>query len=91
MVDLQFAVRKLEREFSQAYYLEVWDWVQSAETFVDKLAVLYKILNSNRSEWSGGQSATNLEESIKRGIALDIMNTVLNQMRYEEIKNKEVV
>jgi hypothetical protein len=91
MADLQFAVRKLERDFYQEYYLEVWEWVQGADRFADKLSVLYKILSNSGSEWSGGHSATNLEERVKRDVALSIMSTVINQMRYADIKETEAV
>ena len=65
--------------------------MQGADRFADKLAVLYKILSNSGSEWSGGHSATNLEERVKRDVALSIMSTVINQMRYADIKETEAV
>lgn len=89
--ELQFAVRKLEKEFYQQYYLEVFEEVKLIPQFSRKMAFLHGIISSNSSEWSGGHTATNLEESIKRDIAIDIMKNVINQMTYEEIKAKEAV
>lgn len=91
MADLQFAVRKLERDFYQEYYLEVWERVQGANKFSDKLAVLYNVLSSSGSEWSGGHSATNLEERVKRDVALSIMSTVIGEMRYADLNEQEAV
>ena len=91
MADLQFAVRKLERDFYRDYYLEVWERVQGTDKFSDKLAVLYNVLSSSGSEWSGGHSATNLEERIKRDVALSIMSTVIGEMKYADLKEQEAV
>lgn len=91
MADLQFAVRELERDFYREYYLEVWERVQGADKFSDKLAVLYNVLSSSGSEWSGGHSATNLEERVKRDVALSIMSTVIGEMRYADLNQQEAV
>jgi len=56
-----------------------------------KMGFLYNIIRNSSSEWSGGHSATNLEERIKRDIAIDIMGTVINMMTWEEVKQREAV
>lgn len=91
MADLQFAVRKLEKKFYEQYYLETYEQVNLIPEMSRKMAFLHNVITSNSSEWSGGHSATNLEERIKRDVAIDIMRTVINMMTWEEVKQKEAV
>lgn len=89
MADLQFAVRKLEKEFYEQYYLETFGQVKLIPEMSRKMGFLHNIITNNSSEWSGGHSATNLEERIKRDVAIDIMRTVINMMTWEEVKSKQ--
>lgn len=91
MADLQFAVRKLEKEFYEQYYLETFEQVKLIPEMSRKMGFLHNVISSNSSGWSGGHSATNLEERIKRDVAIDIMRTVINMMTWEEVKQKEAV
>ena len=91
MADLQFAIRKLEKEFYEQYYLETYEQVKLIPEMSRKMGFLHNIITSNSSEWSGGNSATNLEERVKRDIALDIMRTIIIMMTWEEVKRKEAV
>lgn len=91
MADLQFAIRKLEKEFYEQYYLETYEQVKLIPEMSRKMGFLHNIITSNSSEWSGGNSATNLEERVKRDIAIDIMRTVIIMMTWEEVKRKEAV
>jgi hypothetical protein len=89
MADLQYGVRELERRFYEEYYLEVFEQVKLIPEMSRKMGFLHNIISSNSSEWSGGHSATNMEERIKRDIAIDIMRTVINMMTWEEVKSKQ--
>lgn len=91
MADLQFAIRKLEKEFYKQYYLETYEQVKLIPEMSRKMGFLHNIITNNSSEWSGGHSATNLEERIKRDVAIDIMRTVINMMTWEEVKQREAV
>jgi hypothetical protein len=91
MADLQFAIRKLEKEFYEQYYSETFEQVKLIPEMSRKMGFLHNIITSNSSEWSGGNSATNLEERVKRDIAIDIMRTVIIMMTWEEVKRKEAV
>ena len=89
MADFQFTVRKLEKEFYEQFYLETFEQVKLIPEFSRKLGFLHNIITNNSSEWSGGHSATNMEERIKRDVAVDIMRTVINMLTWEEVKAKE--
>ena len=91
MADLQYGVRELERRFYEEYYSEVFEQVELIPEMSRKMGFLHNIITNNSSEWSGGYSATNLEERVKRDIAIDIMRTVINMMTWEEVKRKEAV
>jgi len=91
MADLQFAIRKLEKEFYEQYYLETYEQVKLIPEMSRKMGFLHNIITNNSSEWSGGNSAINLEERVKRNIAIDIMRTVIIMMTWEEVKRKEAV
>ena len=46
-------------------------------------------MQSNSSNWSGGYSATNMEEQMRREIAVDILRTVAMEIMYSESKKEK--
>ena len=84
MTDLKFKVRELERAFWKEEYLRQFDEVKACDTFGRKVAFLQNVIQSNSSNWSGGYSATNLEEQMRREIAVDILRTVAMEIMYDE-------
>lgn len=91
MTDLKFEVRELEKKFFKAEYLRINEEVEQIETFGRKIAYLQNIMQSSSSNWSGGYSATNMEEQIRREIAVDILRGVAMQLMFKENKvNTEV-
>jgi hypothetical protein len=92
MTDLKFAVRELERTFWKEEYLRQFDEVKACDTFGRKVAFLQNVIQSNSSSWSGGYSATNMEEQMRREIAVDILRTVAMEIMYDENqRQKEAV
>lgn len=92
MADLKFAVRELEKQFWKEEYLRIFDEVKARDSFGDKVAYLQNVMQSNSSCWSGGQSATNMEEQIRREIAIDILRNVAMEIMFSENqKEKEAV
>lgn len=89
MNDLQFAVRELEKAFFKAEYLRMHEEVMLLDSPAKQVGYLQSVMSSNSSTWSGAQSATNLQEQIRRDIAIDILRTVAGRMMYEEVKTKE--
>ena len=84
MTDLKFKVRELERAFWKEEYLRQFDEVKACDTFGRKVAFLQNVIQSNSSSWSGGYSATNMEEQMRREIAVDILRTVAMEIMYDE-------
>ena len=91
MADLKFAVRELEKTFFREEYLRVFDEVKACGSFGRKVAYLQNIIQSASSNWSGGYSATNMEEQIRREVAVDILRTVAMEIMYEENKRQQVL
>ena len=91
MADLKFAVRELEKTFFREEYLRVFDEVKACGSFGRKVAYLQNIIQSASSNWSGGYSATNMEEQIRREVAVDILRTVAMEIMYEENKCQQVL
>lgn len=91
MADLKFAVRELEKQFYRDEYLRVFDEVKMCDGFGRKVAYLQNVMQSNSSSWSGGFSATNMEEQMRREIAVDILRTVAMEIMHEENKAKREV
>jgi len=89
MADLKFAVRELEKTFWKEEYLRLFDEVKNCNTFGRKVAYLQNVIQSNSSNWSGGYSATNMEEQMRREIAVDIMRTVAMEIMYDENKRQK--
>jgi hypothetical protein len=88
MADLKFAVRELEKQFWKEEYLRQFDEVKHCDTFGRKVAFLQNVIQSNSSNWSGGYSATNMEEQMRREIAVDILRTVAMEIMYDENKRQ---
>lgn len=86
MADLKFAVRELEKQFWKEEYLRLFDEVKSCDAFGKKVAFLQNVIQSNSSNWSGGYSATNMEEQMRREIAVDILRTVAMDIMFNENK-----
>ena len=84
MADLKFKIRELEKAFWKDEYLRLFDEVKACDTFGRKVAYLQNVIQSNSSNWSGGYSATNLEEQMRREIAVDILRTVAMEIMYDE-------
>jgi hypothetical protein len=91
MADLKFAVRELEKTFFREEYLRVFDEVKACGSFGRKVAYLQNIIQSASSNWSGGYSATNMEEQIRREIAVDILRTVAMEIMYDENQRQQVL
>lgn len=89
MADLKFAVRELEKTFWREEYLRQFDEVKHCDTFGRKVAYLQNVIQSNSSNWSGGYSATNMEEQMRREIAVDILRTVAMEIMYDENKRQQ--
>ena len=89
MADIKFAVRELEKTFFREEYLRVFDEVKACDTFGRKVAYLQNVIQSNSSNWSGGYSATNMEEQIRREIAVDILRSVAMEIMYDENQRKK--
>jgi hypothetical protein len=89
---MRHEIWKLQEDFRREYYLEVYENVKLMPEFSKKVHYLQGIIKTNASEWSGGHSATNLEESIKRDVAIEILGVVANMLVWDEVKrnNKEV-
>ena len=88
MADIKFKIRELEKIFWKDEYLRLFDEVKACDTFGRKVAYLQNVLQSNSSSWSGGHSATNLEEQMRREIAVDILRTVAMEIMYDENKRE---
>lgn len=84
--DLQFAVRELQKQFAKDYHLELLEELEHCQGFGDKVMYLQRIISSNSSSWSGGQSATNLDEQMRREIAVDILSDVAIKLMHQERK-----
>ena len=91
MADLKFAVREIEKQFFKDEYLRIFDEVKNCEGFGRKVAYLQNVIQSNSSNWSGGYSATNMEEQIRREIAADVLRTVAMEIMYDENKRQKEV
>ena len=89
MTDLKFKVRELERVLWKEEYLRQFDEVKACDTFGRKVAFLQNVIQSNSSSWSGGYSATNMEEQMRREIAVDILRTVAMEIMYDENKRQK--
>lgn len=89
MADLKFAVREIEKQFWKEEYLRLFDEVKACEGFGRKVAYLQNVMQSNSSNWSGGYSATNMEEQIRREIAVDILRTVAMEIMFNENKKEK--
>jgi hypothetical protein len=89
MADLKFAVRELEKTFWKEEYLRQFDEVKACNSFGRKVAHLQNVIQSNSSNWSGGYSATNMEEQMRREIAVDILRTVAMEIMYDENKRQQ--
>jgi hypothetical protein len=89
MADLKFAVRELEKTFWKEEYLRQFDEVKYCDTFGRKVAYLQNVIQSNSSNWSGGYSATNMEEQMRREVAVDILRTVAMEIMYDENKRQQ--
>lgn len=90
MADLQFAVRELEKKFYHQYHEELYSTIGDFQDPMKALRYLHGIARANQSSWSGGFSATNMEEQIKRELAITMMEYVMNKMEYSG-KAREVV
>lgn len=82
MADLQFGVRELGRRFYEEYHEELFSAINDIEDPIRALRFLQGIALSNQSSWSGGFSATNMEEQIKRELAITLMEYVINKIEY---------
>jgi len=82
MADLQFGVRALAKNFYHDYHEELFNVINDIEDPVRALRYLQGIARSNQSSWSGGFSATNMEEQIKRELAITLMEYVINKIEY---------
>ena len=82
MADLQFGVRELGRRFYEEYHEELFSAINDIEDPIRALRFLQGIARSNQSSWSGGFSATNMEEQIKRELAITMMEYVINKIEY---------
>lgn len=82
MADLQFAVRDIAKKFYQDYHEELFSTINEFESPMKALRYLQSIARSNQSSWSGGFSATNMEEQIKRELAITMMEYVMNKIEY---------
>ena len=82
MADLQFGVRALEKQFYHDYHEELFSAINDIEDPIRALRFLQGIARSNQSSWSGGFSATNMEEQIKRELAITLMEYVINKIEY---------
>ena len=91
MADLKFAVRELEKQFCKEEYLRQFEEVKYCDTFGRKVAYLQNVIQSNSSSWSGGYSATNMEEQMRREIAVDILRTVAMEIMYDENQRQQVL
>ena len=89
MADIKFAVREIEKQFFKDEYLRIFNEVQSCESFGRKVAYLQNVIQSNSSNWSGGYSATNMEEQIRREIAVDVLRGVAMEIMYDENKRQK--
>lgn len=89
MADLKFAIRELEKKFWKEEYLRIFDEVKACDGFGRKVAYLQNVMQSNSSSWSGGFSATNMEEQIRREIAIDILRNVAMEIMFSENKLEE--
>jgi len=89
MADLKFAVRELEKTFWKEEYLRLFEEVKNCNTLGRKVAYLQNVMQSNSSNWSGGYSATNMEEQMRREIAVDILRTVAMEIMYSESKKEK--
>jgi hypothetical protein len=92
MADIKFKIRELEKLFWKEEYLRLFDEVKACDTFGRKVAYLQNVIQSNSSNWSGGHSASNFEEQLRREIAVDILRTVAMEIMYDENqRQKEAV
>ena len=82
MANLQFGVRELAKKFYHDYQEELFNTINDIGDPMRALRFLQGIARSNQSSWSGGFSATNMEEQIKRELAIDMMEYVINKMEY---------
>ena len=82
MADLQLGVRELGLRFYEEYHEELFSASNDIEDPIRALRFLQGIARSNQSSWSGGFSATNMEEQIKRELAITLMEYVINKIEY---------
>lgn len=84
MADIKFAIRDLQKQFAKEYYQELSAELKHCKGFGNQVMYLQRIISSNSSGWSGGQSATNLEEQMRRETATDLLIEVaINLMNSE--------
>ena len=83
MPNLQFAVRELQKKFYNDYPEELFNMINDFQDPMKALRYLHGVARANQSSWSGGFSPTNMEEQIKREIAIDLMEFVMNRIEYE--------
>ena len=86
MADIKFAIRELQKQFAKEYYLELCEELEHCRGFGDKVMYLQRVISSNVSEWSGGHSATNLEEQMRREAAIDLLADVAIKLMHNERK-----
>lgn len=86
MAELKFAVRELQKQFAKEYYLELFEELEHCQGFGDKVMYLQRVISSNASEWSGGHSATNLEEQMRREAATELLADVALKLMHNERK-----
>jgi hypothetical protein len=86
MADIKFAIRELQKQFAKEYYLELFEELEHCQGYGDKVMYLQRIISSNSSCWSGGQSATNLEEQMCREAAVDLLADIAIKLIHQERK-----
>lgn len=86
MANLQFAVREIAKQFYYDYQEELSNTINEFESPIKALRFLQGIARSNESSWSGGHSATNMEEQIKREVAIGMMELVINRIKYSTME-----
>jgi hypothetical protein len=86
MADIKFAIREMQKQFAKEYYLELFEELEHCQGFGDKVLHLQRVISSNASEWSGGHSATNLEEQMRREAAINLLADVAIKLMHNERK-----
>lgn len=90
MPNLQFEVRALQKKFYNDYQEELFNTINEFQDPMKALRYLHAVARANQSSWSGGFSPTNMEEQIKRELAIDMMEFVMNKIEYSTKEEQSV-